>query len=84
MPFVYILQDKITGKHYTGSCLEISKRINRHKSHTGGMTTSIGEWELLCFKEVVTMNEAGVLEKLVKRQNGGNGFRKIVEEWKRG
>lgn len=81
MPFVYILEDSDTGKHYTGSCLLLSKRVERHKKHTGGQTTSKGVWELLCFREFSTMKEARTVEKLVKSQKGGNGFKKVIEEW---
>jgi len=84
MSFVYILKDKISGKHYTGSCLDVSKRIQRHNNHTGGQTTSRGEWALLCYKEFETVEEARKVEKLLKSYKGGNSFRKIIEEWRRG
>ena len=82
MPFVYILQDRISGKNYTGSCLEISKRLGRHQSHTGGRTTAKGDWHLLCLKEFLTIEEARKVEKYLKLQKGGNGFRKVINEWK--
>ncbi|MEN9337962.1 MAG: hypothetical protein RIQ41_276 [Candidatus Parcubacteria bacterium] len=82
MAFVYILQDKITGKHYTGSCLELSKRIKRHKNHTGGATTSQGDWELICVKEFQEIQEARKMERLLKSYKGGNSFKKVLEEWK--
>ncbi|MBP9782346.1 MAG: GIY-YIG nuclease family protein [Candidatus Pacebacteria bacterium] len=84
MAFVYVLQDKNTGKHYTGSCLELSKRTQRHKSHTGGRTTSRGEWSLLCSKEFSSIEEVRKVEKFLKSYKGGNGFRKVIEEWRRG
>ena len=74
----------ISGKHYTGSCLELSKRIKRHQNHTGGKTTLIGDWSLLCSKEFSTIDEARKVEKLLKSYKGGNSFKKIIEEWKRG
>jgi putative endonuclease len=85
MAFVYILQDKISQKYYTGSCLEISKRIDRHKNHTGGRTTKIGDWQLICYRQCETIDEARKLEKLVKSYKGGNAFKKIIHgelaEW---
>ncbi len=84
MPFVYIIQNRISKKHYTGSCLDLYKRINRHKNHTGGRTTSSGELEILCYKEFKSLEEARAVEKLIKKYKGGNGFKKVIEEWGRG
>jgi putative endonuclease len=85
MPYVYIIQDKITGRYYTGSCLELSKRITRHTNHTGGKTTRKGEWSLVCYKALDTISEARLEEKKVKSYKGGNAFKKIisgdVSEW---
>ncbi|MEK7460554.1 MAG: GIY-YIG nuclease family protein [Patescibacteria group bacterium] len=83
MAFVYILQDATTGKFYTGSCLELSKRVRRHILHTGGTTTSHGDWGLVCSKEFSTISEARKVEKLLKSYKGGNSFKKVLEEWKR-
>lgn len=83
MAFVYILQDKISGKHYTGSCLELSTRIKRHKKHTGGRTTSIGDWFIVCSKEFASLKEARSVERLLKSYKGGNGFKKVIKEWKK-
>ena len=88
MPFVYIIQDKISGKYYTGSCLELSKRIKRHQSHTGGKTTKEGDWHLVCYKECINISEARNLEKKIKSYKGGNAFKKIIsnedKNWRRG
>jgi putative endonuclease len=85
MPFVYIIQDDISAKYYTGSCLELSKRIARHNQHTGAATTRNGKWHLVCFKKVSNLSEARSLEKLVKSYKGGNAFKKIINgdvaEW---
>jgi putative endonuclease len=81
MPFVYILRDSNTGKHYTGSCEDLSKRISRHTNHTGGSTTSKGDWELVCKMEYPTIEEARKVEKLLKSYKGGNSFKKVIMEW---
>ena len=85
MAFVYIIQDKISGKHYTGSCLDLSKRIARHNQHTATVTTREGAWSLVCYREVMDLSEARVLERRVKFYKGGNAFRKIINgdvaEW---
>ncbi len=85
MAFVYIIQDKISGKHYTGSCLELYKRIKRHKQHTGAISTKEGDWQLICYIELDSLKEARVLEKKVKSYKGGNAFKKIINgdvaEW---
>lgn len=82
MPFVYILQDMISGRYYTGSCLELSKRLIRHRNHTGGSTTSKGDWVLVCSREFPTIGETRKMEKLLKSYKSGNGFRKVMEDWK--
>ena len=88
MAYVYILQDRISGRYYTGSCLELSTRIPRHKHHTGGRTTKQGDWMLVCYKICVDITEARLIEKQVKSYKGGNAFKTIVfgknEEWRRG
>ncbi len=89
MAYVYILQDEITKKYYVGSCLELSKRIVRHQKHTGGQTTKHGVWKLVCYKGCESIDEARVLEKLVKSYKGGNAFKKIIsgntlERWPSG
>ncbi len=88
MPYAYILQDKISGKYYTGSCLELSTRLARHKNHTGGQTTRNGEWQLVSYKIFDDIAEARRIEKLVKSYKGGEAFRRIVsgqdETWRGG
>ena len=85
MSFVYIIQDKISKKYYTGSCLELSKRIARHQRHTGGATTRTGDWTLVTFKKCANLKEARETEKKVKSYKGGNAFKKIINgelaEW---
>jgi predicted GIY-YIG superfamily endonuclease len=85
MPFVYILQDTLSKKYYTGSCVHLLSRVKRHKQHTGGKTTKKGNWELLCYQQVETLAQARTLEKKIKSYKGGNEFKKIVtgtvSEW---
>ena len=85
MSFVYIIQDKVSKKYYTGSCLDLSKRITRHQQNTGAVTTRKGKWNLVCYKELRTLAEARALEKKVKSYKSGNAFRRIINgelaEW---
>lgn len=85
MAFVYIIQDKISGRYYIGSCLDLDKRVKRHSRHTGGNTTKHGEWELVYYRELPDILDARLLEKKVKSYKGGNAFKKIVHgdvaEW---
>lgn len=78
MAYVYIIQDSISKKFYIGSCLELSKRVKRHKKHTGGSTTKKGEWKLVCYFEIDTLKKAREFEKKVKSYKGGNAFKKII------
>ena len=85
MPFVYIIQDEITGKFYIGSCLDLSKRIRRHQQNTGSITTKKGKWSMVCYRQLETLSEARALEKKVKSYKSGNAFRQIINgelaEW---
>lgn len=82
MTYVYVLKEQIRGRYYIGSCADLKYRVNRHKNHTGGRTTKTGDWELYCYTECESMEEARKMEKLVKSYKGGNAFRKIVIERK--
>ncbi len=88
MAYVYILQDRISGRYYTGSCLELSTRISRHQHHTGSQTTKKGDWRLICYKMFDDITEARKIEKLVKSYKGGRAFQKIISSeektWKGG
>ncbi len=86
MAYVYIIQDEITGRYYTGSCVDLPKRLLRHQHHTGGTTTKKGEWKLVRYRVCDNIGESRVLEKLVKSYKGGNAFKKIIsgvdEQWR--
>ena len=81
MPFVYILKNVHSGKHYTGSCVDLCVRLTRHKNKTASATTSKGNYELLCYSEFPTIEEARQVEKKIKSYKGGNAFKKIIVEW---
>lgn len=82
--FVYILKSA-SGKYYTGSTIDIVERLKRHNAGTGAQTTKNAIWELVCYREFDTLNEARTEEKRVKSFKGGNGFKKIINgelaEW---
>ncbi|MFA6397855.1 MAG: GIY-YIG nuclease family protein [Candidatus Paceibacterota bacterium] len=85
MAFVYIIQDKVSKKYYIGSCVDLYKRMQRHKNNTGSITTKKGIWDLICYSETKTIAEARILEKKVKSYKSGNGLKKIINgevaEW---
>lgn len=85
MPFVYIIQDKISKKYYTGSCVNLKIRLSRHKRHTAARTTRQGEWNLVCYLETKTIQGARLIERKIKSYKGGNAFKRIINgeiiEW---
>ena len=81
MAYIYILKDKISGRHYIGSCVNLNDRIKRNKAHTASFITSKGEYELLCYDVFQDLQEARKMERLLKSYKGRNSFKNIISEW---
>ena len=79
MSFVYIIQDKNTKKYYTGSCVDLVKRLKRHNSGTGGRTTKEGIWRIVYSKKYSDISQARLEEKKIKSYKGGNAFKKLIK-----
>ncbi|MBT7007319.1 GIY-YIG nuclease family protein [Candidatus Falkowbacteria bacterium] len=86
---VYILKSIKNQKHYIGSTTDLERRISEHNKGIGGKFTKMnGPWKVICYKELLTIDDARKEEKLIKSYKGGNAFKKIiygeVPEWLKG
>ena len=75
MPYwVYILQNKVTGKLYKGQTSDLESRIERHNTHEPGSmrytSKQKGSWKLLYSEDYSTRSEAMKREKFLKSGQG--------------
>ena len=75
MPFwVYILQNKVTGKIYKGQTSDLEKRIERHNSHEPGSSRYTskqkGPWKMIYSEHYATRSEAMKRERFLKSGQG--------------
>lgn len=78
MYYVYVLENP-KGKHYIGHSSDVGLRKRRHNTHRVFSTKNRGPWRVIYTREFETHGEAMRWEKYLKRQKGGNGLKKIIE-----
>ena len=68
MASVYILFSKQLNKYYTGSCLDLKKRIEEHKTgyYINSYTAHATDWELFLSIDKLDESSARNIEKHVK------------------
>ena len=74
---VYVLRNPV-GRFYIGLSEDTAKRIQQHNSGLSTWTKHRGPWELVWQSEPVTLAAARKLERLLKRQKGGEGFYRLT------
>ena len=79
MYFAYIIKSK-EGRLYIGSTNNIDKRLNEHNSGKSFWTKRYHDWQLVYKEEFQTRTEAIKREKSIKRQKGGDVFKRIIGE----
>jgi putative endonuclease len=69
MASVYILYSNILKRFYTGSCKDLSYRIDQHlnKDFAGAFTTNAGDWTLFIFKDDLEYKQARLIEQHIKK-----------------
>lgn len=79
-PFVvYIL--KGTKSRYIGCTSDIERRLNEHNSNITFFTRNKGPWKLEWISRKMNRSEALKLEKLLKKQKGGTGEKRVRFEY---
>lgn len=66
MAFVYILLNKKLGKTYTGSTIDLARRLEEHNSGSSCYSKKYTPWDLFYKEEFPTLLEARKREKYLK------------------
>ena len=80
---VYILQNE-AGRRYIGCTSNLSKRFDAHNKGLSLFTRNKCIWNLEWESKTMSHTEALRLEKLLKKQKGGDGVRKLMQDFQRG
>ncbi len=79
--YVYILQTK-NGKRYIGLSCDADRRLDEHNKGLSLFTKRYVHWKRIYLQEFETYTEARKRELYLKKQKGGNGLKKILENTK--
>jgi putative endonuclease len=74
---VYVIKNK-EGKLYIGQTNKLKSRLITHNTNKSFYTKNKGPWELIFQRTFNNRNDAVEFEKLLKKQKGGNGLKKII------
>jgi putative endonuclease len=77
---VYILKN-LKNRRYIGQTNKLNERLLEHNANKSEYTKNRGPWGLIFKKDFATRKEAIVFEKLLKKQKGGNGLKKIIGDF---
>lgn len=80
MPYTYILKSLKDNKYYIGCTTDIVQSLNQH--NTGKVKSTKYRTPLIIIKteEYNTLSHARIRENYLKSLNGGNEFKKIVNQ----
>jgi putative endonuclease len=76
---VYVLING-DGRRYIGVSEDVSKRLAQHNSGISQWTSRRGPWRLEWTSGSLPLGDALRLEKLMKRQKGGDGLRILLRD----
>jgi len=80
MFFVYVLQNSITGRLYTGFTAHLAQRIGQHNCGIAKSTKNRGLWTLAHQEEYATRAEAMRREKYLKAGQGREELKSILAQ----
>ncbi len=69
------------GRRYIGITSDINKRLHQHNKNFSTYTKYKGPWQLSWISCLMSHSEALKLEKLMKRQKGGIGLQKLMNQY---
>ena len=78
---VYVIKSE-NNRLYIGLSENIKIRLKQHNSSHSKWTKRFKSWQIIYEKECNNLSEARKWENYLKKQKGGNGFKKIIEEYK--
>ena len=79
MPFVYILKSCNFKVTYTGSTVDLPRRLVEHNSGESSHTKKYMPWEIIYKEEYADLHEARCREKYFKTCAGRKLIKKIIE-----
>ncbi len=77
---VYILKSK-SKRRYIGLGENIKNRLIQHNAGLSKWTSRYKEWKIIYEKKFDNLSSARKWENYLKRQKGGNGLKKIIDEY---
>ena len=80
MAYVYILYSKKLNKYYTGSCLELSERLEQHRNKkiADSFTAKTDDWDVFYQADDLEYKQARKIELHIKKMKS----RKYIEDLK--
>jgi putative endonuclease len=80
MAYAYVLESIRDGKYYIGSTIDIERRLKQHQRNQTPTTSRYGGIKLVFSQEYSTINEAGIIERKLKRLKRRDYIKKIIED----
>jgi putative endonuclease len=74
---VYVIRNA-EGRCYIGLSEDVLIRLKQHNTGASKWTRGKGPWKLIWSKSGMSLTEARVFEKQLKRQKGGAGFYRMT------
>ncbi len=74
---VYVIKNQY-GRLYIGQTNNLKQRLKAHNIGKSLYTKNKGIWELIFKKDFENRQRAVEFERLLKKQKGGNGLKKII------
>ena len=78
MNYVYVLENG-KGKHYIGSCEDLSVRLRQHNQNSVRSTKNRGPFIIVYREEFTTKTEARKRENKLKGYKGNSVFKRIIQ-----
>jgi putative endonuclease len=74
---VYVLQNP-AARFYIGLSENLPHRLEQHNAGESRWTRGRGPWKLIWQSASMSLSDARKLERLLKRQKGGDGFYRLA------
>lgn len=75
--YVYVIRSE-GGRYYVGLSENAEERVEKHNEGLSDWTSRYRNWKLVYKRRFNNLTEARKWENYLKRQKGGNGFKKII------
>jgi len=82
MEYVVYVLEETAGKKYIGLTSDLSKRLKEHNSGKSLYTKRSNKWKIIWYSKKLSLREARVLERKMKKQKGGDGIKLLLSEYR--